>query len=107
MPDRATLPVDGNRSHVPLVPAVRALAVTQDDTISSATDLALEAGTSFIEVSALYGGVYMRYAATASAANSDEYIQAGATRHYYIPTGITTVSFIQDQAGAAIRVIQK
>lgn len=107
MPNRVSVPIDGNRTHVPLVPAVSALAVTVDDTISSATDVTLNANTTFIEVSAVYGGVYMRYAATASSANFDEYIQAGATRHYYIPYGVSVVSFIQDQAGSAIRMIEK
>ena len=107
MANRATVPIDGNRTHVPLTPAVVALAVTVDDSISSATDLALNAATTIIEVNAVNGGVYMRYAATASSSNFDEYILAGQTKNFYIPYGVTTVSFIQDQAGSGIRVIEK
>lgn len=109
MPNRASLPIDGNSKPVQLTPARVALAVTQDDTISSATDLSLNAATTFVEVNAINAGIYMRYAATASAANSDEYIMANTTRHFYIPNGVTTLSFIQDASTgtALLRVIEK
>ena len=107
MPNRASVPIDGNRTHVPLTPAIAALAVTVDDSISTATDVTLNASTSFIEVNAVNGGVYMRYAATAAANAFDEYIHAGMCKDFYVPYGVTTVSFIQDQAGAGIRVIEK
>ncbi len=109
MANRAGLPIDGNSRTAQLTPPKAALAVTQDDTISSATDLALNAATTFIEVSAINAGIYMRYAATASAANSDEYIMANTQRHFYVPDGVTTVSFIQDASTgtALLRVVEK
>jgi hypothetical protein len=107
MADNAPLPTDSNRVHVPLVPRKSALAVTVDATISSATDVTLNAGTSFIEVNAVNGGIYMRYAATASAANFDEYIQAGAVRHYYIPHNVSVISFIEETSGAKLILIEK
>lgn len=109
MPNRAALPIDGNQKPVMLTPPKAALAVTVDDTISSATDVSLNANTTFIEVNAINAGIYMRYAATASASNFDEYIQANSTRHFYIPNGVTTLSFIQDATSgtAGLRLIEK
>lgn len=109
MPNRATLPIDGNRSHVPLTPATVALATTVDDTISSATSITLNASTTFLEVTAITAGIYMRYQAGAASNAFDEYILANSTRHFYVPNGVTVVSFIQDASvgTALLRVVEK
>ncbi len=107
MSQKVVLPRDANNSIIPLVPAKLALAVTVDDSISSATDIVLNESSTFLEVTALDFGIFLRYAATASSSNFDEYIAAGATRNYLIPEGITTISVIQDNGAAKVRIIQK
>lgn len=101
------MPRDNNHNAIPLVQNSRALAVTVDTTISAATDITLNTSTTLIEVNALSQGVYMRYQATASSTNFDEFIQAGAVRHYIKPYGVTVISFIEAAASASIVVIEK
>jgi len=104
---KIVLPRDANNSVISLVPAKLALAVTVDDSISSATDITLNEDTTFLEVTALDYGVFMRYAATASSSNFDEYIAPGSTRNYLVPEGVTVISVIQDNGAAKVRIIQK
>ncbi len=101
------LPRDANHNAVPLVPNTAALAVTVDTTISTATSLTLNVATSLIEVNALSQGIFMRYAAGVTSSAFDEYIQAGSTRHYLVPKGVTIVSFIEQAASATLIVIEK
>jgi len=92
-----------------LTPPVHAQHVTANDsvTVGAAVDVTLDADTSFLEVNAITNGLYMRYAATASSTNFDEYIQSGATRHYVVPMGVTVISFIGDAGTAKLRLIEK
>lgn len=101
------VPRDSQNTPLPLTPSAAALAVTYDTTVSTATDVTLNAATTIIEVSALTQGIFMRYAATASSSNFDEFIQAGSTRHYVIPTGVSVISFIEQAASAVLVLIQK
>lgn len=101
------MPKDANHQSVPLTSPRTALAVTYDTTISSATDITLNAATTLIEVNALSQGVFLRYQATASSSNFDEYIQAGAVRHYVKPNGVTVISVIEQAASATVVVIEK
>lgn len=94
-------------SMIPLTPDRTALVATYDTTISAATDIVLDANTTFIEVNAIGEGVFLRYAATASSANFDEYIAADTTRHYIIPDNVTTISVIERAASAIVAIIQK
>lgn len=107
MAEKINLPKDANNLPIQLVPAKSALAVTVDDTISSATDITLNAATTFLEVTALDAGIFLRYAGTASSSNFDEYIAAGVTRNYLVPSGVTVISVIQDNGTAKVRIIEK
>lgn len=102
-----TLPVDQNGNILPIVPAVTALAVTYDPTISAATDISLNSGTTFIEVNAINDGVFLRYAATASSTNFDEYIAKDTVRHYARPASVTTISVIDSGNTGAVVIIEK
>lgn len=104
---KISLPKDGNNVTSQLVPAKTAIAVTTNSSLSSAVNVTLQTTTTFIEVNALSQGIYMRYAATASSSNFDEYIQAGSTRHYFIPPSVTVVSFIEESASAKLKLIEK
>lgn len=102
-----TQPIDGNNKPMNLVPAVVALAVTYDASLSSATDITLNAATSLIEVSATGKGIFLRWAASASSTNFDEFINAETTRVFAVPTGITIASIIEEAASAHGIVIEK
>lgn len=101
------LPGDANGNPLPITFASVALQTTYDTTISSSTTVTLHAATSLIEVSALSQGIFMKWGATASSSAFDEFIQAGTTRHYAVPSGQTTVQFIEQAASATLIVIEK
>lgn len=102
-----SLPRTSGAETVQLTPDKVAVAVTVDASVDSATDVNLNAATTLLEVNALTQGIYMRYQATASAANFDEFILGNSVRHYVVPQGVTVVSFISETAGAKLILIQK
>lgn len=102
-----TLPIDANNKEIQLAPAKIALAKTYDATISSATDLTLNAATTYIEVSAIDKGIFLKYGSTASSTDYDEFISANTTRAYIVPANISTISVIQQSASAAVSIIEK
>lgn len=110
---KVAVPKDGNSVSLPLTPSALALAVTNNGSLSSSATITFNAASTFIEVNALSQGVFMKWGATATSSSFDEYIQAGATRHYIIPvnqttgTTYTTAQFIQQAASATIIVIEK
>lgn len=89
------------------------LVATYDATISSSTTLTFNSGTTYIEVSAILKGIFMKWGATASSSAFDEYIVSDSTRTYVIPidstTGskYTTVQFIEEAATAHLVVLEK
>lgn len=83
------------------------LATTYDATISSSTLLTLNTSTSTIEVSAIDKGIFLKWGGTASSSSYDEFISANSTRIYVIPTGATTVQFIEETTTAKLSVIEK
>lgn len=106
------VPRDAGGTVLPLTPSVLAIAVTYDATISTSTTVTLAATTTLIEVSALAQGIFMKWGATASSTAFDEFIQAGATRHYVVPlqtsgARYTTVQFIEEAASGRLVVIEK
>jgi hypothetical protein len=101
------LPRGASNEHLQLVPSKEALATTVDASISSATTVSLNADTSLIEVNALAQGVYLKYGTGASSSDFDEYIQAGLTRHYVVPNGVTQISVIEQASGATVVIIEK
>ncbi len=101
------LPVDQKGDMIPLTTPTSALAVTYDTTISSATNITLNASTALIEVTAINNGVFLRYQTGASSANFDEFILADSTRHFVIPDSVTVVSVIEETASAKVVVIEK
>lgn len=88
-------------------PKAPTLAVTYDATISSSTAITLNSGTTYIEVTALLKGIFMKWGATATSSSFDEFIAPEGTREYLVPTGTTTVQFIEEAASAHLVVIEK
>lgn len=107
------VPRDASGASVQLVPSTTALATTYDETISSSTEVTLNAATSIIEVSALSSGIFMKWGGTASNTSFDEFIGDGMTRQYEVPvnpsTGdrYTTAQFIEKASSATLVLIEK
>lgn len=84
-----------------------ALAVTYNATLSSAVNVTLNANTSYFEVAAIAKGVFLRYQATASSANFDEFIPQDSIRGFAVPDGVTVISVIQQASSAAVAIVEK
>jgi len=110
---RVQIPTDANRNAVQVVPAVVALEETYDATISSSTEITLNASTTFIEVTAIDKGIFMKWGTTdVSNSDFDEFIAAGQSRQYYVPRDTsgdlyTAVNFIEQAATAVLVMIEK
>lgn len=101
-------PLDENKNAIPLPPASTALAVTTDDTISSSTEITLNALTTIIEVNALDYGVFLKWGADdATSSAYDEYILPNSVRHFVKPKSATKINVIQDGGAAKVRIIEK
>lgn len=88
--------------------ATPALARTRDTSITTSTEITLNANTGLIEVTAIDDNVYLKYGTdNVTNANFDEFILAGSTRHYAIPEDVTAINVIDDGAGATVVVIEK
>ena len=107
-----SLPLDDNNRDMQLTPDSIALAITYDATVSTETEVTLNASTSIVEVSAINTPILMKYKTVAggtavSTSSFDEFIGAGLTRHYKIPAGITVLAFIEQAASATLVCIEK
>lgn len=101
------LPRGASNEVMPIAPCKDAIAVTVDDSISSATTVTLDSDTTMVEVNALAQGVFLKYGTGASSSDFDEFIQAGFVRNYVIPNGVTQISVIEQAAGATVIIIEK
>ena len=105
---KVPFPRDDNHETIPLTPAVQALAVTYDATISASTEITLNASTSLIEVCAIDKTVLMNWGTTdASTTVFDEVIPLNTVRQFYVPENVTAVNFIEEAATAKLVVIEK
>lgn len=100
------IPVDAEGNPVQVTPPVVALEETYDTTISSSTEITLNAGTTFIEVTAVDEGIFLKWGTSdVTSADFDEYIAKNTTRQYYVPEGIAAVNFIERAATPALLVM--
>lgn len=86
-------------------PKAPTLEETYDATISASTTVTFASGTSVIEVSAIDKGIFMKWGATASSSDFDEFIPANTTRCF--PILSATAQFIEEVATAKLVVIEK
>jgi hypothetical protein len=97
-----------------LPPAKTALARTVDSTISTSTEIILNADTTWIEVTARAHDVYLKWGTEdVTAANFDEIIGVGESKPFAVPIDPTTgalftaINVIERVAGATVIVIEK
>lgn len=102
------LPRDANNNVIPNVPPAKtAIAVTYDATISAATSITLNAATTFLEVTAIDKGVFLRYAASVSSTAFDEFVPLNTTAFFVVPAGVTVISVIEEAATGKVVVVEK
>jgi hypothetical protein len=88
-------------------PEAPTVVATYDATVSTSTAINLNAKSTYIEVTAIDKGIFLKWNGTASSSAFDEYINQNTTRTYKIPTGATTANFIQQSATAILVVLEK
>lgn len=93
------IPIDANNKPIQII-GNKALAVTVDATVSSATDITLNASTKLIRVFAKDQGLYIRSQATASASNWDWFCPANQVLDIGVPSKVTVISVIEEAATA-------
>lgn len=86
-------------------PAAPTLEETYDATISSSTTVTFATGATYIEVSAIDKGIFMKWGAAASSSDFDAFIPANTTRVFEIQAA--TAQFIEESATAKLVVIEK
>lgn len=101
------LPRDGNYSPMQITPSTAALVSTYSASISSFLAITLNANTTYLEITAIDKGIFMKYASGASSSSYDEFIPANQTQAFIVPTGVAVISVIQQAASAAVSVIEK
>lgn len=85
--------------------AAPTLEEAYDATISSSTLVTFASGTTYIEVSAIDKGIFMKWGDIASSSDFDEFISANSTRLFKIQA--TSAQFIEETATAKLVVIEK
>lgn len=88
-------------------PKAPTIVETYDATISASTAITLNAATTYIEVSAIAAGIFLKWNGTAATSDFDEYISPDETRLYIRPAGATTANFIQASANGILVVLEK
>ena len=101
------MPKDSQGNIVPLAPAGSAIARTVDASISSSTEIELNAATKLISCYAVAQDVYLKWgAADVTSENFDKVIPAGQILDLLVPEGTLAVNFIERVSGATIIVIE-
>lgn len=107
-------PRDANREVIQtMTPAVIAIEETYDATISTSTEITLNAATTLIEVAAIDKAILLKWGTSdVSTSDFDEVIPANTVRQFYVPyesgsTLYTAVNFIEQAATAILAVIEK
>lgn len=111
-----SIPTDSEGKVMQLVPDKAPLAVTYDATVSADTEVALNADTTLVEVTALNTPILIKYktatgGTAVSTSNFSEIVAAGTTRQFKVPyiAGVRAAywSFIEQAASATLIVIEK
>lgn len=83
------------------------LATTYDATISTTTQVTLNARTSYIEVAAIDKAIALRWGTSAaSLAAYDAIIPANTVRGFFVPKDVTAVNFIEQAATGILSVTE-
>ncbi len=86
-------------------PKAPTLEETYDAAISASTAVTFASETEYIEVSAIDKGIFMKWGATASSTDFDEFIPANTSKRFVVLAA--SAQFIEESATAKLVVIEK
>lgn len=95
---------------MPAFPSGEAIAVTYDATISASTGVTFSTSpkSTEIEVTAIDKGIFMNWGTVAASSTVfDNFIPAGSSKRFVIPSGVLGATFIQEAATAKLVVVEK
>ena len=104
---------DENGIAVQLAPSGVALATTLDTTVSTTTEITLNAATHFLRCYATTQDVYLKWGtADVTSSNFDEILPAGQVVDLVVPfssgtTRYTAINLLERAASAAVIIIEK
>ena len=105
---KSTLPIDGNQKPIQNANLVGdVIAKTYDATISSATDVTLNAATTSFEILAITKSILVRFASTVSTTNFDAVVDADTSRVFYRDPSVTVISVIETAATGGVAIIER
>lgn len=104
----ASIARDSNRITIQgSTPNKVAIEETYDATISSSTEITLNASTTLIEVCAIDKAIMMKWGTSdASTSDFDAVIPPNTVRQFVVPPDITAVNFIEQSATAILAVTE-
>lgn len=107
--DKLELPEDERGNILPILFGQGALAVTYDASVSADTEVALNADTSLVEITALSQPVFVKFKTSTggtavSSSNFDVIILANSTRQFAPASDVTHISVIEQTAGAVVAI---
>lgn len=105
---KISLPEDTRGGFVDLAGDTVALKATKNASIAASASITLQAGTTYLEVTAHSGAVLCKWGGAASDATDGFHylIPEGQTRHLPVPDGQSVFHFIAKDTGAAIYVTE-
>lgn len=114
MQSRVNLPRDGSQAVAQgTTPTMPTLEETYDATISSSTEITLNASTTYIEVAAIDKTILLKWGTSdASTSDFDAVIPLNTVRGFFIPTDASTgalytaVNFIEQAATAILALTE-
>lgn len=83
-----------------------ALEETYDATISASTAITLNTAATMIAVTAIDKPIFMKWGGAAASTDYDACIPQNTTQYFYIPSGQTSVQFIEEAATAKLSVTE-
>ena len=99
---------------IEITPSVVAIEETYNATMNNTVELTLNSSTTMIVVSAITKSIVMKWGTSdATIADFDEMINLNTTRHFMVPTDISTkklftaVNFIEQVGSAVLAVVEK
>ena len=93
-------------SQYPAFPPKIALEETYDATISASTAITLNTSTTMIAVTAIDKPIFMKWGGTAASTDYDHCIPQNTTQYFFVPSGQTSVQFIEEAATAKLSVTE-
>jgi len=97
-----------NQQSQPRFHTGQARVVTYDATVSSSTQITLNAATTVIEVTAIDKAILMNWGTTsASTTVFDHVIPLNSSKTFTVPTDVTAVNFIEQSATAILVLLEQ